>query len=369
MAIRAIIKHMKLARRFDQALGVITAISLVIVFGVIMSATVHNTFAEDNSEGAYLVAGPKYVTFYDEGDKLIVRTDAKTVGEAIERADILINQGDVVDPGLDTEINANNFFINIHRARPVVVKDGKITRYLMTASADIRNITEEAGLTFFDGDEVELIPNSDFLETGVANVYKIIRNGGRNITVEEEIPYTERTVKTYDLEPGVTEVKEPGELGVRKLTYQVQYVDNVEVERTLISEEVVKQPHERVVAVGASRLEQHPLTPGRGAQLYTYTRPDGVTVTRKETYYDLDMHVVMGNCGGGNTYTVREDGVKVDHEGYVIVAANLNKYPRCSIVETSLGQGKVYDTGGFAAVEGDYEWLDLATDWTNRNGI
>lgn len=360
---------MKLARRFDQALGVITAISLIIVFGVIMSVTVHNTFADDKSEGTYLAAGPKFVTFYDDGEKLIVKTDAKTVGEALERAEISLNAGDVVDPSLDTELNADNFHINIYRARPVVVKDGKVTRYLMTASTDIRSIASEAGLTFFDGDEVEYSSNDDFLETGVANVYKIVRNGGRNITIEEEIPYTERTVKTYDLEPGVTEVREPGELGVRKLTYQVQYVDNVEVERSLVSEEVVKEPHERVIAVGASRIEQHPLTPSRGAQLYTYTRPDGLTVTRKETYYDLDMHVVMGNCGGGGTYTVRADGVKVDHEGNVIVAANLNKYPRCSIVETSLGQGKVYDTGGFAAVEGDYEWLDLATDWTNRNGI
>ena len=73
----------------------------------------------------------------------------------------------------------------------------------------------------------------------------------------------------------------------------------------------------------------------------------------------------MRACGGGS-YSVRTDGAKVDQVGYVLVAANLSRYPRCSIVETSLGPGKVYDTGGFAAR--NPEQFDLATDWSNHNG-
>lgn len=344
------------------------AISLVLLFGVLVNVTVRNTFADENSgEESFLEGEAKFVTFYDDGEKLIVKTDAKTVGEAIQRVEIVLNQGDIVEPSLDTEINADNFFINIHRARPVVVKDGKITKYLMTASRDIRTIAKEAGLTFFDGDEVEMVPNDDFLETGVANVYKIIRNGGRTVTIEEEIPFSERKIKDYDLAPGVTEVRELGEAGIKRTTYQVQYVDNQEVSRELISEERVKEPRERVVAVGATWIERHPLSPGRGAQIYSYTKPDGTTVDRKETYYDLPMSVVMGNCGNGGYYTVRDDGVKVDKDGYVIVAANLSRYPRCSVVETSLGAGKVYDTGGFAA--SNAEQFDIATDWSNRDGV
>ena len=111
---------MKLAKRFDQALGVILTVSLVIIFAVIVNVTVKNTFAEENNpNGITLEQGSKFVTFYDDGEKLIVRTTASTVGEAIERADILLNEGDIVDPGLDTAINADHFFINIHRARPV----------------------------------------------------------------------------------------------------------------------------------------------------------------------------------------------------------------------------------------------------------
>lgn len=358
---------MKLSRKIEQALGFIVAISLVIIFAVVAGVSVKSTFAEgDGEQSTYLAEGAKFVTFYDNGEKLTVKTEAKTVKEAIERAGIVVNDGDKVEPGLDTEINADNFFINIYRARPVIIKDGKITKYLMTASYNMKTIASEAGLLIYDGDEIEFVPNEDFLETGVANVYKITRNGGRTLTIEEEIPFIERTEKDYNLDPGVSEVRQLGEVGMKKLSYNVLYVDNVEVSRELISEEITKEPVERIVAVGASAIERSPLTVGKGRNYYTYTKSDGTTVLRQETYYDLNMAVVMSYCGGGG-YTVRSDGAKVDKDGYVLVAANLGRYPRCSVVETSLGPGKVYDTGGFAA--GNPEQFDLATDWSNSDGV
>lgn len=357
---------MRLSRKIEQAFSFVIAISLVIVFGVVAGISVRNTFAEGDEENStYITEGAKFVTFYDDGGKLTVKTEAKTVREAINRADIVINAGDIVEPGLDTEINADNFYINIYRARPVIVKDGKVTKYLMTASYDLKTIAKEAGLTLYDGDEVEFVPNEGFLEAGVANVYKITRNGGRTLTIEEEIPFSERTEKDYNLEPGKSEVRQLGEVGIKKVSYNVLYVDGVEVSRELISEEVTKSPVERVVAVGASAIERNPLTPSKGRNYYTYTKLDGNTVLRQETFYDLNMSVVMSYCGGGG-YTVRADGAKVDKDGYVLVAAHLGLYPRCSVVETSLGPGKVYDTGGFAA--GNPEQFDLATDWSNWDG-
>ena len=103
-----------------------------------------------------------------------------------------------------------------------------------------------------------------------------------------------------------------------------------------------------------------------GRNRYTAKNLNGDYVERQETYYDLPMSGVMAFCGK-SSYTVREDGAKVDDEGYILVAADLSRYPRCSIVETSLGLGKVYDTGTFATT--NPEQFDLATDWTNRNGI
>lgn len=88
--------------------------------------------------------------------------------------------------------------------------------------------------------------------------------------------------------------------------------------------------------------------------------------TGKETYYNLNMTSVvssMRNAGFSEEeypYYIREDGVKMLGK-YVMVAANYSKYPKGSLVESSLGTAIVCDTGGFAASNPDQ--LDIATNW------
>ena len=231
---------MKINRRIGKILAVV---GFAVAMGVFACLTRfyagERTFAEGDDTitlaeraefevgkgAAFEPEGAKFVTFYDDGKKLIVRTDAKTVEEALQRAEITLNTGDIVEPGLATEINADNYYINIYRARPVVVKDGLKDKYLMTASYDAKAIAREAGLTIYDGDEVALVPNEAFLETGVASTYEVSRNGGRTITEEVEIPFAEQTVKDASLDIGKSEVRQLGEVGMKRVYYEVQYVE------------------------------------------------------------------------------------------------------------------------------------------------
>ena len=83
----------------------------------------------------------------------------------------------------------------------------------------------------------------------------------------------------------------------------------------------------------------------------------------KETYYNLNMNGVvriMRNMGNTDEYWVRDDGCKMLGD-YIMVAANLKIRPRGSIVDTSLGQGIVCDTGGFAK-RNPYQ-IDVAVTW------
>ena len=86
----------------------------------------------------------------------------------------------------------------------------------------------------------------------------------------------------------------------------------------------------------------------------------------KETYYNLPMDGVvdiMRNCGFDESaypYWVREDGVKMLGD-YVMVAANLDRHPRGSLIHTSLGLGIVCDTGSFAI--DNPSQIDIAVDW------
>ena len=74
---------MELSRKFDKILYGVVALVLVVLFGCLIKVYSNNTFAEGEG-GAYTVTAAKFVTFYDDGQKLTVKTDAATVEEAID---------------------------------------------------------------------------------------------------------------------------------------------------------------------------------------------------------------------------------------------------------------------------------------------
>lgn len=277
-----IIGSMRLSKKVDWILAISIVSILAVFFGCLIKFDSGNTFAEGDT---FSVEEAKFVTFFDEGKKLTVKTDARTVGEAIERAGYIVNKGDIVEPGAETEINMDDFFINIYRARPVVVKDGAVEKYLMTASYDYKSIVKDAGLTVYDGDEIKMMMNDNFLESGVANIYQITRNGGRTLTEEVEIPFTEETVVDASLETGKSEVRQLGEVGMKKVYYNVYYVDNKEVSRELVKEEVVREPVTRITVKGAKRS----LPPDSGT-CADWVREAGVSEEDLPAALDLIYH-------------------------------------------------------------------------------
>lgn len=86
----------------------------------------------------------------------------------------------------------------------------------------------------------------------------------------------------------------------------------------------------------------------------------------KETWYNLDMTYVVEIARqriagyADAEYWVREDGCKM-LGNYIMVAADQTVHPYGSIVETSLGEGIVVDTGSFIYIS-PYQ-IDIAVDW------
>lgn len=88
------------------------------------------------------------------------------------------------------------------------------------------------------------------------------------------------------------------------------------------------------------------LTPSKGVVYFNGHR---------ETYYSQKVLPGYGLKIPGRH--VASDGTIRDKDGYIVVAAHFDDYKRGSIVETSLGTGKVYDTG---CAKGT---VDIYTDW------
>lgn len=224
-----------------------------------------------------------FLTVYDDGKALTVKTTATTVREALDRIGIAVNDSDLVDPGLDTEIlTESEYYINIHRARPAIVIDGLHRRYLMTASYNPKQIATEAGYTVYDGDEIISVPNTSFLENGVASTYQITRNGGRTITIEESLPYPTETRYDYSLAKGERRLEQAGEDGRKITVYEVQFENNIEISRTLVSEEIKLEAVPEIIAVGAKQS-----IPPERQQCADWAREAGVSEEDLEVAVEL----------------------------------------------------------------------------------
>lgn len=262
---------------------------LGVVFGFLIVGNISRTHAESVAEAlendeSEEISDTHFVTFHENGNKLTIKTDAKTVEEALSRAKIEIAPEDQIDPARTERINSDNYHINIYRARPVVISDGVTQKYIMSASYDKETIARQAGFSIYDGDTIEQKQDSkNLLETGLTESYQIKRAGGSTITIEEEIPYTEKTEQDDSMMAGQQKVTQIGELGKRVITYRVKFKDGEEVERVKVSEVVAKQPVERITVVGTKVSAVVP-NPDR-ATCESWMRAAGIAESDMETAY------------------------------------------------------------------------------------
>jgi len=359
------------------------------------------------------------LTVYDRGTKQVFLTNEKTVSAALKSKNIELDAHDTVEPSANQELVAAEYQVNIYRARPVVVVDGSIRVKTISPYQTAEQIAKDVGITVYDGDKTTLQPLTDYVNDGagleliitraksftldlygkktevhsqakiVADLLKdkkitlgpndrisvplttiitqgmeirITREGKQTVTVDEAIQSPSQIVYDADRPIGFRGVQVAGVPGNQSVTFEIEVKEGVEISRIEIARITTRNPTTQTEVIGI-RNDGAGLTKSKGAQYWT----DSKGVSHRETYYDLNMSVVMQACGQGGRYSVRPDGAKVDTQGYIIVAANYSLYPRCSVVETSLGPAKVYDTGGFAA---RYPTgFDLATDWSNPDGI
>ena len=87
---------MRLSRKFDYVLAICTAISVTAALAAFIHLQFSNAFAGSSDSESAVESEAHFVTFYDEGTKLTIKTTTATVREAISRAKIIINETDHV---------------------------------------------------------------------------------------------------------------------------------------------------------------------------------------------------------------------------------------------------------------------------------
>ncbi|MGH7240894.1 MAG: ubiquitin-like domain-containing protein, partial [Candidatus Saccharimonadales bacterium] len=124
----------------------------------------------------------------------IVPSREPNVGALLAKLNIKLDQGDVVEPGLKTPINQEDFRINVYRAVPVQVVDGGHTTFTFSAATTSRSITTQAGITTYAEDEVQTAPIQNFVTQGGIGEQVIIN---RSTPVNFNLYGTLTTTRTH----------------------------------------------------------------------------------------------------------------------------------------------------------------------------
>ena len=254
-------------------------------------------------------AGERLVNLYDRGVEKTIVTKARTVREALKLAKISIDERqDVVEPGLDSEMVAEKYNVNIFRARPITVVDGNKRLKITTAEQTPALIAKAAGLEVFTEDKTALGKGDNIVVDGADVVMKVERasvvnfvlygkesvvrthaktvgellkdknitlqkddtlsvdqsarivpgmkielwrNGKQTVTVEEDVKFQTEKVQDANRDLGYRDVKQAGENGKKNVTYEIEMKNGVEVSRKEIASVVTKESKKQIEIVGA----------------------------------------------------------------------------------------------------------------------
>lgn len=268
------------------------------------------------AKGETIDSSSKIVTFYDEGIERTILTKGQTVADALEDAQIEVNDNDSVYPAKDSELENSMTVVNIRRARPVTVTDSDGHRVrIVTAEVDTSKIAKQAGAELKSRDTVETSAIDDFVSAGsigqqveitrakTVNLklygqdltirtqkdtvkdmldesaivldeedtvsvpletkitdgmsLQIWREGIQTIEQEEDVPFETQVVNDASKKVGYVEVQTAGQVGKKTVIYQVNMQKGVEIGRQKISE-VITVPAVNQVEIHGTKVELPP---------------------------------------------------------------------------------------------------------------
>lgn len=215
-----------------------------------------------------------YITIkFSDDTSISVMTTKTNVSEILEENNIVLLEDEVVVPSLESDINAAKT-IEISKAdsEPVVVAE-----------------------------EVSSITTEQILGNYVTVTEKII-------TEQVEIPF--ETV-TKDVSTSGTEtqdsVLQEGENGLKEVKYKVKYQDDVEVERTVISETVIREPVDKIIQISSKVVTRSTSRPASGSGLTLASSVSGSTPsvsTKSVSAYTATGNRTASGAWPSSGYTV-----------------------------------------------------------------
>ncbi|GGI18365.1 G5 and 3D domain-containing protein [Gottfriedia solisilvae] len=197
-----------------------------------------------------IIQHAKPVKLTINGQEKVIMTTAQTVQELLSEEKIKVNQDDVIMPALTTPLEENEE-ITYEKAFPLVLNDGGKPKKVFSTSTTVADFLDKQNITLNEYDRVE--PAID--ETVEQNdTVRVIRVEKVNDVVEEEVDYKEKEKNDSSMFKDESAVITEGVKGLVKRNFEIIKENGKVVSKTIIDEEILKEPVDRVVAVGTKSV-------------------------------------------------------------------------------------------------------------------
>lgn len=276
---------------------------IILALGIVLASRAHAVSGDSD-----VAKGDHLITLHDGGQDRGILSNASTLRQAFKEAGIQIDPNDMVEPSLDETLVASHYDVNVYRARPVTVIDGAVRVKILSPYQTPEQIVKHAAITLKDEDLTTVSANNDMVSQGAGlqvaidratpftfviygkkitaytqgetvgdmlakkdvtlakndmlslptstpitagMTVELWREGMQTITEEAEVPFDTEKIQDADRDLGYKDIKTPGVVGKRTVSYEIEMRNGVEVSRKEIQSVTTKEPVKQVEVVGA----------------------------------------------------------------------------------------------------------------------
>ncbi|WP_142317490.1 G5 and 3D domain-containing protein [Bacillus sp. AFS002410] len=185
-----------------------------------------------------------------DGQEQVIMTTAQTVKELLKEQNINIKPDDVIMPALSTPLEENGK-VSYEKAFPMVLNDGGVSKKVFATSTTVADFLEKQNITLNEFDRVE--PGAGVMIKQNDTV-RVIRVEKVNDVVEEPVDFKEKQKEDSSMNKGESSVISEGVKGLVKRNFELIKENGKVVSKTLVDETLLKDPVDRVVAVGTKTV-------------------------------------------------------------------------------------------------------------------
>ncbi len=248
---------------------------------------------------------------------------------------------------LKTEVNNRLTNIEISYGFPVYITVGEETREIEFFGGSVKDALESADITVDEFDFVEPSLDTEITETIYIDYADINYIEG---SYQEKIPYETNTVYSSSLNKGVTKTTQKGSDGLKTVYYTEKLVNGVSVEKNVTKTEVVTKAVNAEVTVGKRPVRE--TTTSSDIKTVSTLAP-ATPIELDENGIPVNYKSKMTVRATAYTYTGKNCATGVAPQpGYIAVNPKVIPYGTKMYIKTTdgryiYGYAVAADTGGF----------------------